>query len=366
MDLSVVIKPTHRCNFSCTYCYNDDHARPLMDPETLRNTISRVLKYAKRTSSITNVTFTWHGGEPLLVGIDFYKEVVKLQKEFADGVSYVNCMQTNGALINPTWIEFFKEHNFSVSVSLDGPPEIHNKARMLANNKATFNQVMTGINYLRAAGMAFGVIAVITKHCIGRAKEMYEFFAKEKLPFHIVPLTKQGDANKNYEDLGIDPEDYSDFWIEMYDIWFSSKGEDHIACRDFIHKSTTILTGKTTDCEASQQCAVNNISIDPAGYVYPCATFAWKEQWRYGNINDAPLEQLVGCAVCKKAKTREVDPVCTTCKWRPICNGGCYSRAENYTGSIKNRDYYCGGLYRMYTHIGRTLNEQGLKVFNQV
>jgi uncharacterized protein len=138
----------------------------------------------------------------------------------------------------------------------------------------------------------------------------------------------------------------------MYDRWFYAKDEDYVFCTDFVYKSTAILAGRDSDCIGMIQCARGNISIDPDGYVYPCATYSADETWLYGNIVEQDLEVLMQSTAATKANNRVEDPHCTECKWKKVCNGGCPSRAYKFYGTADTRDYYCPSLYKIYEQNG--------------
>lgn len=358
MRLTAIIKPTHLCNFSCKYCYNEDKRSPIMNSKTLQKMIKEFFAYIKATEGPSIIDFIWHGGEPLISGIDFYEEVVELQHSYGQNVCYKNNIQTNGTLLDRKWIVFLEANKFKVSVSLDGPENIHNRTRVFSNGKGTFRQVMKSIDLLRQSDLKFGVIAVISKSNKNDIDEVYNFFAKEKLNFQIVPLTKLGNAISNFEDLGLNPKEYADPWMKMYDKWFYAKENRYIFCKDFVNKSVTLLNGICIDCASTEQCAQDNISIDPEGFVYPCGTFSAKKEWRYGNINDDVLSDIMNTGIAVQARNRKKDDYCKKCEWEKVCHGGCYSRAANFFGTINRRDYYCPSLKRIYKHINTKLREK--------
>lgn len=128
-------------------------------------------------------------------------------------------------------------------------------------------------------------------------------------------------------------------------------------CTDFVYKSAAILAGRDSDCIGMIQCARGNISIDPDGFVYPCATYSADPAWCYGNIVEKDLEVLMQSKAAVNANNRVEDPHCTHCKWKKVCNGGCPSRAYKFYGTANTRDYYCPSLYKIYEHIEKRLRE---------
>jgi|AGTN01.1.fsa_nt_gi radical SAM additional 4Fe4S-binding domain len=356
-----VIKPTHRCNLGCTYCYNDDSRNPVMTPETLERVVVETFRYARTLGSEAQVDFIWHGGEPLIAGLPFYRRAVELQERHACGMPFANSIQTNGILINGQWIEFFREHYFDVSLSLDGPAHIHDQHRQYRDGRGSFSDVMHSIELLRRNGIPHGVCLVITrknKHAVG---EIYDFFAREKLAFNIIPLTRSGAARDGFEDWGLATDEYAGPWIEMFDRWWSAPPENYVQCTDFVRKSRAILKGRPADCIGLEQCAHRHISTDPDGFVYPCATLSGGTTWVYGNVADHTVEELLSTPLAAETKARTTDECCRNCKWRHVCHGGCMSRSIKFFGTHNRRDYYCDSLKAIYDHVAdRLRGEEGL------
>jgi len=156
-SLSLIIKVVSACNLACRYCDADIYSNHRMSLDTVSQIITKALDYAD------HVEFIWHGGEPLLMGIQFYEKVVELQKRYKrEGQTIENDLQTNGTLISQEWVDFFKANDFHVGVSLDGPPEVHNANRVFRSGQGSFEQVMRGIRLLKENGVKFRVLAVIT------------------------------------------------------------------------------------------------------------------------------------------------------------------------------------------------------------
>ncbi len=360
-DLSVIVKPTHQCNFSCRYCYNEDQRLPIMKFSTLKNLLDKSFEYAKN-KSFKGVNFIWHGGEPLLCGIDFYKKIINLEKRNKSSIPYKNSIQTNGSLINEEWVNFFQKYNIEVSVSLDGPREHHNKTRIFSDGTGTFDKVMEGINFLREKNIKFGVVLVITKENKDYVEEILDFFSKNKFDFHFVPLTKQGNAVKNFEDLGLGANEYADSWIKMYDKWIDALDSQYVFCKEFVNRSASMLSNKCLDCTSLSQCGNCHISVDPEGFVYPCSTFSPKKKWSYENINEDSLTNMMNNSVAAEACNREKDFFCQKCKWQSICNGGCPSRAYNFFKTIHRRDYYCPSLKKIFLHISNKMKDKKINI----
>jgi uncharacterized protein len=359
MILNNIIKPTHLCNLSCRYCYNEDERSGVMDEVILDRLIKESFDCVRSSSGLfSKVDFIWHGGEPLILGLNFYKKAMMFQHAYGKGVDYRNSIQTNGTLMDEDWLEFFKHNNFSISVSLDGPREIHDQSRIYSSGRGSFDDVMKSVRLLKQSKLWFGVPLVISKLNKNRVEEIFDFFTKEKLNFHVIPLTKAGNAKEGYQDLGLEPDELADPWIKLYNKWFKLDKEQYVFCTDFVYKSANVLSGCSRDCISMKQCAESNISIDPQGNVYPCATFSAKKDFCYGNICCDSLSNLLSNELAYKLKNRKIPDGCHLCRWLPSCNGGCYSRAYNFYGDINTKDYYCPSFKKIYNHIYKTLREK--------
>lgn len=357
MIFTNVVKPTHICNLACDYCYNEDVRDPVMKDSTLDRVIEQTYKYVRGTVPHRLVSFIWHGGEPMVVGIPFYEKVVKLQKKFSSALSTHNSIQTNGTLINSEWIDFFKEAGFSISISIDGPAHLHDKFRTYQSGKGSFNKVFNSILAVKEANLPLGVCVVISRANAAHVEEIYNFLASHKLRFNIIPMNRSGVARENYADVGLEAEEYSEPWIRMYDRWFDAD-EDYVYCSDFVFKTRAILAGKPADCIGLEQCSHTNISVDPVGDVYPCATLSGSIDTRYGNLINDDLSTIMNSKVANEYGNRQMDKQCETCRWQHVCHGGCQARAYKFFGDHNRRDYYCPSLFKIYEHIEKRLNEK--------
>lgn len=350
MNFTNVIKPTHICNLSCKYCYNEDARAPMMSHETLRRVVRETCTYVVE-EGLPGVDFIWHGGEPMVAGIDFYRVALEEQRPFSGRMNISNTMQTNGTLIDEEWIRFFVDTQFRVSMSLDGTRDLNDRTRVDRGGGGSFDRIMRGIGLVREAGLALGVAIVLSRSNREHVDEIFDFLVQQKLPFNVIPLTRSGDALSNFEDLGLLPDEYADPWIRLYDRWFDASRDAYVYGSDFGFKTKAILSGRPADCIGSKNCSEHNVSTDPEGYVYPCATMSSDPDWVYGNLTSSTMREILASAPAMEARTRKQDPHCDTCKWQHVCHGGCVSRANKFFGDIHTRDYYCPSLYRMYEHV---------------
>jgi uncharacterized protein len=357
MNFTNVIKPTHLCNLGCKYCYNDDVRDPIMRDEVLHRTIEQTFAYVSRFERDRTVSFVWHGGEPMLAKRGFYERAVEYQARYGDGVRCENSIQTNGTLINDSWMEFFRLANFSISISIDGPERLHDANRVDHRGRGSYAKVIDAILRVRDAGIPFGVCVVISRTNKDHVSELYDLLAEHRLPFNIIPLNRSGAARDNYGDVGLAADEYAPAWIEMYDRWFDAD-HDYVYASDFVYKTRAILSGRPADCVALAQCSPSNISVDPVGDVYPCASLSGHADTRYGSILEHSLEDLMNGATAVQYRHRKTDPQCSRCKWQHVCHGGCQARAYKFFHDHDQRDYYCPSLFGIYEHIAARLQRK--------
>lgn len=361
MDFINVIKPTHICNLACDYCYNEDERRPIMGAATLDRVISETMTYVREVGRFSKAVFLWHGGEPLVAGMDFYKQVKAIQSQYARDTPFVNHVQTNGTLVDDHWAELFATSGFSVSVSLDGPGYLNDLTRRDHRGQGSFDRIMQSIEILRRHGLTPGVVLTVSGRTIDHAEEIFDFFAQNRLSFQIVELSKSGSAKENFADIGISPEQYANFWTTMYDKWMSPDNTG-IDCADFRDRTKALVSGLPVGCQCLFMCADVNISTDPKGDIYPCSTLSGNDNCCYGNVNTTPLAKLMINPVAAAFRSRPTDPQCATCKWFHVCHGGCLSRSLKFKGTINVRDHYCHSLWSTWDHISKRLGEKSISI----
>lgn len=363
MKLINVVKPTHICNLNCNYCFNDDIRQPTMNSAILEDAIRETFEYARNRPSFTSVEFVWHGGEPLVIGIDYFREAIEFQKKYSNGVSVGNCIQTNGLLLDDEWVVFLKANQFSVSLSLDGTREIHDQHRKDFGGKGSFQKVMNAIALLRRYGIEPGVMLVATQAMKGRAFEIYQFLVENNLYFHIVSLTKSGSARLAYDEIALSQTEYAELWTELFDLWFSGEA-GYVRCKEFEGRLSALVSGYPFGCEGHENCADTNIATDPLGNVYTCSTLSGTSELCYGNIGDASLESLMLSNAAVYFRTRKIDPQCASCNWQHVCHGGCMSRSYKMYETIDVRDNGCESLWKTWDHISKCIRQMGMKIAN--
>ena len=335
--LSLIMKVVSTCNLACRYCDADIYSNRRMSLDTLSQVIKKALNYADY------VEFIWHGGEPLLMGIQFYEKVVELQKRYKhEGQTIENSLQTNGTLISQEWVNFFKANDFHVGVSLDGPPEVHSANRIFRNGQGSFEQVMRGIRLLRENGVKFGVLAVITKETVRLgAKRFLDFFIENGI-FSIGILRQRPALNIGRTDA-LPREEFEKFAIELFDYWYSLD-DPRIRIRGFDAILNSILGTRSGVCIFSGDCVGRYLGITPVGDVYHCDEFMFDERYKLGNIREHTFEEILNPMNPKLIRIRLEDletKKSISCKYSKICNYGC-PKDRYFLSRIYNEEGTCG------------------------
>jgi uncharacterized protein len=351
-ELSLLIKPVSAdCNMRCEYCFYRrptdpyrSHERHIMDDMTLQTMIARYMKAAGRCAS-----FGWQGGEPLLAGIDFFKKVVHYQQLHGLPAQMVgNNLQTNGLLINEEWAKFFRQYNFFIGVSLDGPEEYHHCYRHSANGDDGFQQTMKGIRTLRDHHVGFSILSVVNDVTAKKPGDLYDFFIRNGLDrLQFIPCLEINRETGKAERHSVTVEDYRDFLCTLFDVWYNN-GRPIASIRLF-ENILAIYMGKDPEiCAFMDRCG-SYVVIEFNGDVYPCDFFV-EEQWVLGNLRETSITDIM-----KKRKRREFNsrkrqrsPGCNPCEWNFICHYGC----QHYR-SPAGENYFCHAYGEFFRYTRR-------------
>lgn len=324
--ISPIILPIgNSCNLRCRYCfYKNTHSSSIriMNDELLEKVISQAIEISPE-----RILFYWHGGEPLLAGMQFYDKVVRIEKRYKN-CKIANAIQTNGTLLNKEWANFFKNHNFGIGISLDGPKEIHDSQRIFPSGKGSFNLVMKGIDILKQYDIKFGCLCVITKKSLGKAREIFNFFYKNEMHhLDFLPYLER-ESLKGFTGIDITPEEYADFMIDLFNV-FIEKDDPKVKIRIFENLIKLILGANSAhlcSMSGSSDCGTMP-SIDLNGDVYFCDNYEGNEGWKLGNIYSTPLKILLNNFMYKKIN-KEIGEIrsqvgCIKCKIAKLCGSGC-------------------------------------------
>lgn len=342
------------CNMNCKYCYFLSKLKTLnsfarMSDETLEQFIKSYIDV--QDSNI--VFFTWHGGEPTLLGLDFFKRVIELQKKHCPPNKIIeNDLQTNGLLLDDDWCEFLRTHRFLVGLSVDGD-DIGNAYRVDNNGEPVLGRIIRAAELMQQHGVPFNTLTVINNINSKRPIETYEFL-KNRLGsryMQFIPAVEvKGHANTapgfyndniQVEEYSVSPADWGNFLTAVFNHWY-----EHDQGKVFIFLFENFLSAQlgrgAQMCFFEKECG-HAMAIDRDGSVYACDHFVYPE-YKYGNINEMSLGDIATSQRRREfaqMKSR-LPQTCTTCKWLSLCNGECPKK--RFDNGV---NYLCDG-YKMF------------------
>ncbi len=357
--LSVIAKPTHDCNLRCKYCYIEESAEDgMMSEQLLAQSIEKVSKYASSSHWI------WHGGEPLLMGLNFFMMVKNIQDFYRKvDKKFCNGIQSNGILVTDDILEFIeKTKDFYIGTSLDGPEEINNKTRIYEDGRGSFQDIMKCINLLKRKKLGGGAICVINANNVNYPVELYNFFKSNKINIKLNPLIKSGRTNENLPKLWITPKQYGEFLLNIWDIYNQDclkQKEITIDIDPFIDVIGNLQTRKPIGCNYSSSCRDNFISIGPQGDIYPCGRFDGIREFWMGNIKNKSIEEILNSDIQCKLKQRNLENIsgCSKCDFGTICNSGCMHNAY-CSGDVMEKDPYCLSYKMLFNKMQKVLEKE--------
>ena len=369
--LYVMLKPASaHCNLACKYCYYLEKNK--LYPITQRHQMSdEMLELFTReyieAQTMSQVLFTWHGGEPLLRSIDFYRKALSLQQKYAGGRRIDNVIQTNGTLLTDEWCEFFAQNHWLVGISIDGPQPDHDHYRLTAAGKPSWKKVMQGIKLLKKHGVEWNAMAVVNAYNVNHPLEFYRFFKEngcqflqftpivERLTRHEDGRTLASLADKNeipLSEASVAPEQWGYFLCAIFDEWVR-KDVGKIFVEIFDCTLANWMGISPGICAYSKECGHAGV-MEHNGDVYSCDHFVFPE-YKLGNIRDHSLiDMLYGeqQQEFSRLKHSSLPRQCKECDMEFACHGECPKNRfmkDKYGDSGLN--YLCPGYYHYYQHV---------------
>ena len=369
--LYVMLKPAGaHCNLACKYCYYLEKnklyptaQRHLMSDEMLEQFTREYIE----AQTMNQVLFTWHGGEPLLRSIDFYRKAISLQQKYAGGRRIDNVIQTNGTLLTDEWCEFFAQNHWLVGISIDGPQPDHDYYRLTAAGKPSWKKVMQGIKLLKKHGVEWNAMAVVNAYNAHHPLEFYRFFKEngcqflqftpivERLTRHEDGRTLASLADKDeisLSEASVAPEQWGYFLCAIFDEWVR-KDVGKIFVEIFDCTLANWMGISPGICAYSKECGHAGV-MEHNGDVYSCDHFVFPE-YKLGNIRDHSLiDMLYGeqQQEFSRLKHSSLPRQCKECDMEFACHGECPKNRfmkDKYGDSGLN--YLCPGYYHYHQHV---------------
>jgi uncharacterized protein len=298
-----------------------------------------------------NLLFIWHGGEPLLAGLDFFNEVIRLQKLVIPGNRKIrNSIQTNGTLITKEWAVFFKENNFRVGVSLDGDEKSHDRFRVTHAGQGTFDKTLRGIKILREYGIRVSVIQTLTEASACRTEENFEFFTQNAglNSFSINPFFDSLDSNQHMLNQGLSNDRLTQVMKKYIDMWMG-RNDSMLRIREVDNYLAGLHNRRAGTCSFSGSCHMF-YTVDYDGSVYPCDRLSGDSKFCFGNLSDNTLQEMLQEKKWQdfRRETRELPTDCISCEWKNSCNNGC---TAHRIGSVSGKYFFCESRKEVFAYL---------------
>lgn len=369
----IMTKPTGAiCNLDCTYCFylEKEKLYPAttnfgMNDDVLENYIRQHIE----TQPTESIAFAWQGGEPTLLGVDFFKRAVELQNKYCEQRQIVNAFQTNGILLNDEWATFFNEHDFLIGISIDGPEHLHDKYRLNKGGSSSFKQVMRGLEYLKKHSVEFNTLTVVHHENAGYPLEIYNFLKDAGSQYmQFIPIVERVTNNPDRELLKLVKPDYSGsamvtewsvtadqygkFLCSIFDEWVRKDvAQYYIQIFDVALEAWFGMQPNL--CVFREECG-DAMALEHNGDLYSCDHYVYPDN-KLGNIMEAPLLSLIDSPQQKKFgqdKKTTLPEYCKQCEVRFACNGECPKHRFIKTPDGEDGlNYLCGAYKMFFNHI---------------
>lgn len=369
--LYVMLKPVGAaCNLRCEYCYYLEKSNLYRDAQKRVLSEEMLEQFTKEyieAQTSPDILFTWHGGEPLMRPLAFYRKAVELQRKYGVGRRISNSIQTNGTLLNDEWCRFLRENNWLVGISIDGPQEFHDEFRRTASGAQTWQKVMHGIRLLKKHGVEWNAMAVVNDFNADYPLDFYRFFKENGCQFlqftpiverivkhadgrHLATITDPADAPLS--DMSVTPEQWGRFLCAIFDEWVR-----HDVSMFFINIFDATLANWVGVapglCTMAKHCGHAGV-MEHNGDVYSCDHFVFPE-YKLGNIHEQSLVEMMYSERQRRfgrAKADSLPTQCRECQWLNACHGECpRNRFIRTANGEPGLNYLCEGYRQYFSHV---------------
>jgi uncharacterized protein len=336
---NIIAKPAaDRCNLRCSYCFYLGKTAP----GTMRMSEATLARYIQQMGESQQgaITFGWQGGEPTLLGLDWFRRAVKLQRQLLPGREVRNALQTNGTLLTDEWGAFLAAEGFLVGISIDGPQDLHDAQRIDARGGPSWADVMRGLAVLQRHRVAFNTLTCAGRLSEGRGLEVYEYLKGIGSTYHqYIPLVHAT------EPWSVTAEGWGQFMVSIFDHW--ARNDIGTISVQWFDDALNRWTGKGSACVHSETCGTG-LALEHDGSVYACDHFV-RPEWLIGNLQTQPLAEIASAEKQRQfgqAKRDGLHPGCLTCPVLAGCNGGCPKDRDEH-----GLNRLCAGYKHYFSHI---------------
>ena len=345
----VMLIPTLGCPAHCSYCWSSETGSPKMSIGTVRDVVSWLKDFRK-----DRVTFTFHGGEPLLAGAGFYREALPMLSDELSHLKPDFAMQTNLWLLTPELAGILAAYHVPLGTSIDGPQELND----LQRGDGYFEKTMRGYELARSSGLQVSFICTFTNYSVQFREEIFNFFLQNRFRLKLHPALPSL-RGRNPEQWALPPEEYGELLVFLLDKYLENMGA--IEIMNINDLCRCVFTRRGSVC-TFVNCTGNTFAVGPDGSIYPCYRFVGMPEWVMGHVRDRPtVEELSRSDAWQRMHQYEeyVDTACAGCAHIRYCRGGCpYNAIVPTGGEIKGVDPHCRAYKRIFCEITERLNEE--------
>ncbi len=349
-----MIIPTLGCPSKCAYCWSSEVGSPIMSIDTVKETVQWLKDFRNDP-----VTFTFHGGEPLLAGADFYRKALPMLSEDLTHLTPNFALQTNLWKLTPELADVLAEYKIPIGSSLDGPQELND----LQRSEGYYERTMKGYEMAKEHGLQVQFICTFTSHSVKFKEDIFNYFLENGLTLKLhpaLPSLRSDDPDK----WALSPQEYGELLVYLLDKYLENMNQ--IEVRNISDYCRCVLTGRGTVC-TFVDCMENTFAVGPDGSIYPCYRFVGMPEFVMGNVRDHPSQQdLAESPAGRRMRQYKeyVDRECKGCKHIRYCRGGCpYNAIAPTEGEIKGVDPHCVAYKRIFDEIGDRFNKEMMGSF---
>ena len=355
-NINFLIKPASSlCNMRCRYCFYSDEAALRNKQKTSKMTLQTaellIQKAFSAAEPSSQVSFSFQGGEPTLAGLDFFRFFVrKVQELCPPNVEVHYAFQSNGLLIDEEWARFFTEHHFLVGISLDASKEFHDSARIDSCGKGTWNRVTASLRTLQKYEAEVNLLCVVNRQIARHPQKVYSSLRKFGIPYlQFIACLDPLEGKRGKELWSLTPKDYGAFLCGLFDAYYQDWASgNYTSVRLFDDYVQMAMGFPPGSCAACGNCGAYFV-VEGDGTVYPCDFFCLDE-WNMGNLCQQNLSDLASGQTARRFLQygKEKPAACSSCRWYPLCRGGCKRDWTRESGRLEN--YFCPAFQRFFSY----------------
>lgn len=389
LPFNIMTKPIGpRCNIDCKYCYYLEKEKLYPDEKKFRMSDDVLERYISQTiasgleSGMGEVHFAWQGGEPTMLGVEYFRKIVTLQrKHLPAGVPVSNALQTNGILLDEAWGVFLAENDFLVGLSVDGPKAVHDRYRVDRAGRPTFDAVMRGLEVLQRHEVRHNALTTVHRANGGKGRDVYRFLTGKGFDhIQFIPIAERsaGESLAGAPQQDMAPQNkvtewsvaaraYGKFLCDVFDLWF--KDDVGRVSVQFFDVQLGLWMGQPSAlCVFAKTCG-NSLALEHDGSLYACDHYVYPD-YKLGEIGETPLREMLWSdrqAAFGQDKEASLTAQCRACEFRFACNGGC---PKHRFGTSKSgeaaHNYFCESYTAFFRHAGPRLQKMAWQVSNGI